>query len=320
MKQPFLLLFLFILFQTSTVVYGQGGFCNEKPDILNIDLPYDSIESISSTTKNLNKVKGFPVLDCSFRDGGCEFPKDRYLVKSTKGNYFVIDSKYKIKIDASDSIIAFSYNVNIEDSLVDYTCSPDYRGKKKIYYQAIRNGLTTLYDYQGNSITSTSYLGEIFDNYYQFYCNNSFWVTINHSRDSTTMGLIDSTGKTILSQESITNRFISQFDLNFNRIWCLRNSKTNEISLFDAKLDDIILTYDGLESYKINYDVLIFKWKGKFGIYHPLKGIIIPPKFENIKMKKNSGDSLVLIKGRRESNWIVPEEIKEYYKIHKLTI
>lgn len=303
------------------MIYGQGGFCNEQSDILNVNLANDSIELINYTDVNLNKVKGFPVLDCSFRDGGCEFPTDRYLVKSNEGSYFVIDRNYRIKIDVSDSIIAFSHDVYSEDSLIDYACSPDYRGKKKIYYQAIRDGFTTLYDYQGNSITPTKYFGEIFHDSYQFQFNKSYWVTVNHCCDSTTMmGLIDSTGQSILSQVIITHRFINKFDLNFDQIWCLRNSQTNEISLFDAKSDNIILTYDELESYKINYGVLVFKWNGKFGIYHPLKGIIIPPKFENIKMTKNSGDSLVLIKGRKESNWIVPKEIKEYYKIHKLTI
>lgn len=316
LKQLILYLFLILIFKTSTIVYGQGGFCNEQSDVLNIDLLNDSIELINSIPLKLTNYKGFPVLDCSFRDGGCEFPTNRYLVKSNEGSYFVIDSNYRIKIDASDSIIAFSHEVYSEDNLIDVACSPDYRGRKKIYYQAIRDGLTNLYDYQGNSIISSVYLGEIFTDSYHFQVNKSYWVTVNHYCDVTTMmGLIDSTGRTILSQVLITQRFISQFDPNFDYIWQLRDSESWETRLYNAKSGEVILTYDGLNSYKFDFAVFIYKWKNKYGLYHPIKGIIFPPKYDNITVIENTNDSFLLKKGKKEIKWIVPQEIKE----HKLT-
>jgi hypothetical protein len=317
LKQSILYFFLILFFKISTIVYGQGGFCNEQSDILSIDL---TNELINSNPLKLTNYKGFPVLRCTFNDGGCEFPKDRYLVKSKEGEYFVIDSNYRIIIESSDSIIAFSDDVYFEDSLIDVACSPDYRGRMKIYYQAIRHGFTNLYDYQGKSITTTPYEGEIFVESQNFESNSSYWVTVTYRSDSMKLGLIDSTGTVIIPQELITRRIISHFDYFFNEIWFLKNTQTSEAVLYNAKSREEILSFDANDYYKGEYTIFIFKLDNKYGIFHPLKGVLIAPKYDSITIIDNTNDSFILKKGRKEKKWFVPQEIKEYYKLHKLII
>ena len=296
--------------------HGNGQCrCSDEPFIVEVKSINGAI-SAKESNGIMSKLNGFPILDCMYRDGCCEFPNDRFLVSTESGNYLIIDSTYNEIIAESDSIIAFSYWSL--DSVVNHTCSPDYRGRMKIFYQAIREELTYLYDYDGKLVTTNPYKGEIYEGSYNLDFNDSYWVSVNCHCDSMKMGLIDSTGRSIMEQSSISKQFISQFDQYYPNLWISRNTLTNETELIDVSTGDVLLKFDGQDSYRSEYGIFIYRLNGKYGVFHPSEGIVIQPKYNLIKQVDNKSDTYILLKKTKEIKWIVDQEIKNNYTHQKL--
>ena len=303
-------MFLLFLFW-NTIVFGQFG--RNKSDILKVKIVKDSAQLIDIKLLNFNDLNGFPSLNCTFSDGFYEFPKNRFLAISNEELYYVIDSNSRIIIGKSDSIISFSHDIQYKDSLFDVACSQSYRGQMNIYYQSVREGYTYLYDYEGSPVTSVPYLGEIYEGSYNIEANSSYWVTVNCLCDSFKMGLIDSSGREIAAQRLITERFIGPFNYNFNNLWRFRNIKSNLTNVVDVYTGDTVLRYSPDNSYSHEYGIFVYQIKGKYGVFHPLLGTIVKPKYDKIEQTENTNDTYLLTKGRRHKVWKVKEEIKKKY-------
>lgn len=299
------------LFTGLSIANCQYGW-NEQSDILPVEFVNNTVK-LKDSIPNLSNTKGFPILDCTFRDGNCEFPKNRFLAKFSNGKYMVLDSNLMVIIGASDSIISFSHNVQSESSAFDVACTPSYRGVKRIYYQSIRDGYTTLFDFSGKAITSHPFLGELFEGSYNIEANSSFWVTVNCHCDSLQMGLIDSNGNEIAKQMPVTKRFISQFDYYYDHLWNYRNPITNEIQLINAETGELVLVYEGLDSFHYEHGVFVYKKDGKYGLFHPSYGVLKKPKYDKISSKDQTNDTYLLKKGKREVEWVVGEDMKKSY-------
>lgn len=266
-------------------------------------------DSINASEVQFNQLHGYPAIngDC---DGRCiAFHKNRFLAKY-KNEYCLIDTNCQVIIDFCDTIEAIFLKPEIwfDDTKCDvFLKNPGYG--YHVYYQAIKNAETFLYNNSGEKIFENSYAGLLFEEEY-FHKGAEYYYTRN--LDYSGFGLLDKWGNVILA-----NNFGRQYSNHNNHceipsIYYVSfqtgvfNLKTKTWEIFDTS---------GFWIDRICNHVYLFHENNKYGLFDIIEGVIFPAEYDtiitpNIESCWNGikPEPVILKRGKHTKNWNIPQK------------
>lgn len=275
---------------------------------------------INASEVQFDQLHGYPSID-DHNDANAHYVsyhKGRFLAWY-KNEYCLIDTNCRIVIDFCDTIVSIFLNPRIyERAQSDVFFEKFYlKYGYDVYYQAIKNGATFLYNNSGEKIFANSYTGILFDEE-DLYVGAEYYYTRNF--DYSGFGLLDKFGNTILGNnfgrrqsnhgnhcEIPSNYYVSYQTGIFNLV-------TKEWEIFDT-------TSFGFR--QICNHVYLFRANYKYGLFDIVQGmilaaeydtIIIPDEYYHTYTCKHSRKSepLILKYANRQKYWHIP---KKYWLI-----
>lgn len=242
---------------------------------------------INASELQFNKLNGYPAINGTF-DAGPYFAyhKNRFLAKH-ENEYCLIDTNCQIIIDFCDTIEAIFFGPEIwfDESKCDvFLKNPGYG--YHVYYQAIKNGATFLYNNSGEKIFANSYTGLLYGHEGHYYKVSEYYYTRN--LDYSGFGLLDKLGNVILANNFgplyPAHRNHCEMPSNYYGSYQsgIFNIQTREWELFDSA---------GFGFGQICNHIYLFQEDDKYGLFDIVEGIILPAEYDTIILPKNYYDN-----------------------------
>jgi hypothetical protein len=278
----------------------------------------DSGEIVVANSKFLQNKTGFPSLNCDYNNSRWfTHPKNRFLALSELNHYYVIDSLFNIIVDASDSIIAISKEVWENYHL---PCSNENCGGSEIYYQAFRNGLNNVLDYEGDRFIEKPFEGKICQtSYYKLVFSAPYYTTIKNGYQgapNARMGLIDSTGSEVLAMKYRSLYPYPRMN-KVDSIWIVTgDSPVHIYKIINVISNQELLVFHDNTLYPIgpdNYEIKQFTLNDQHGLYHPVFGVILSSEYSEIDFDYPSQEFYITKMNGRRKKWKLPKKIIELY-------
>lgn len=260
---------------------------------------------------NFYALNGYPAINIDFDGPRISYHKNRFLAKYNS-QYCLIDSAGQIIIGLCDSIESIFISPVIFNEPEKCDVYLDYLNYGVIvWYQAIKNGETFVYNNSGTLVFPNAFRGFIWEEQ-DVHSDAHFFTTRN--LDYSGFGLIDDSGSVLLS-----NAYGEFYPVDYTAnepifLVSYRNGIYNIESRSWEVFDSLGFCYAA----SLNCVHLICHNK-KYGLFHSTEGIILEPNYDTIifpvdyfygRSEKNT-ESLILKKGNKTKKWYFPKKLGE---------
>lgn len=263
------------------------------------------------TELDFNTLNGYPAMNIDFDGPRISYHKNRFLAKYNS-QYCLIDSDGQIIIGLCDSIESILISPEIFNEPEKCDVYLDYLNYGvKVWYQAIKNGETFVYNNSGTLVFPYAFNGFIWEEQ-DVHTDDHFFTTRN--LDYSGFGLIDDSGSVLLP-----NNYGAFYPIDYavsDHIFLI--SYGNGIYNLELRSWEVFDSLGFCHGPSINCVHLICQNK-KFGLFHSTEGIILEPNYDTIIFpgeyfyghSEKRTEPLILKKGNKTKKWYFPKNLGE---------